>query len=1028
MTATSERDSGPGFPIVGIGASAGGLAAFDAFFSGLPTEGRPGMALVLLQHLAPDHESHLAELVRRQTPLEVVELADGMEVEKDHVYVIPPGKGMVLEGGRIRLLDPTEPRGHRLPIDGFFTSLAHELGERAICVVLSGSGSDGTQGVRAVKEAGGLVLVQDPDSTEYGEMPRSALATGMVDHVLPAGEMLSLLIDPAARGARGPSMGSSAPPSSETGTSGVPVGDETESGPPPTPSGETEALGRIFDLLQEQTGRDFSHYKQKSVRRRIDRRMALQQLELLEEYSRYLEGTPEEVDRLFNDLLIGVTRFFRDPEAFRALEEKAIPRLIEGRAPEESMRIWVPGCSTGEEAYSIAILFRERMDAAGLSSKLEIFATDIDPAAIAIARAGIYLEEIRENVTAERLERFFTHQEEAKSYRVRKSLRDLLVFSEQDLITDPPFSRMALVSCRNVLIYMDAELQNRLIPLFRYSLDPDGILFLGTSESVGQHEGLFKVVDRSAKLYQRNEELSARAGQAPGPFLTNRTRGAGTPAARSRASTTSPARRLPSPGELMERELLHHHAPAAVLVDAEGEILYLHGRTGEYLEPAPGDGRMNVLEMAREGLRRDLAVALHQATTRKGVVERADLRIEAKSSPVIVDLSVHPMENPGGDDSEAKLFLVVMDDCRRIVDFDDRESSTGARVPDGDDGASGSEAEADPRVIELEGELQAKEDYLQAMQEEMQTSNEELKSANEELQTTNEELQSANEELATSKEELQSVNEELATINAELEAKVADLSRAENDMKNLLAGTGIGTLFVDHELRIQRFTPSAVEILNLIPGVVGRPVGDLTSRLPTHDRLSDDIEAVLETLVPSAEEVQTKAGDWYLLQIRPYRTLENVIQGAVITFTDITEVKAARATLREAEVHRRLAVVVEDANDAVTMQELDGCIRAWNPAAVRIYGWSQDEALNMNYVDLAPEETKNETRAMLARLRLGDAPAPFRTRRRTKDDRILTVWVTATPLVDESGSTYALATTERIVEPDLDRPGGRVNA
>jgi two-component system, chemotaxis family, CheB/CheR fusion protein len=997
MAGKNGLDLVPDFPIVGIGASAGGLAAFDAFFSGMPSGSNPGMALVLVQHLAPDHESHLVDLIRRQTDLEVFEVTDGMKVEQNCVYVIPPGKAMVLRDGRMRLLEPTEPRGHRLPVDFFFRSLAEEHGEKAICVVLSGTGSDGTLGVRAVKGRGGLVMAQDPDSTEYGGMPRSAIATRMVDQVLPANEMLARLIDYAGHASLAPSS----PPSRTT-------------------PGEEEALGEIFDHLLGRSGHDFTGYKRNSIRRRIDRRMAVQQVERLEEYARYLAQAPEEVDALFRDLLIGVTRFFRDPEAFLALEERGIPRLLDGRPPGSTIRVWVPGCATGEEAYSIAILFREQMNAAGLRSKLQVFATDIDAGAIEVARAGKYPASIAEDVSAERLERFFSLEKDGSSYRIRKSIRDLLVFSEQDLITDPPFSRMDLVSCRNVLIYMGAGLQKKLIPLFHYALNPHGLLFLGSSESVGNFGGLFQTLDRKAKLYQRKEELSGRTRRMPEPFTPGLPRGPRV-SDREPSPKGQPARGKWSSAELMERELLKHHAPAAVLVDAEGEILYLHGRTGRFLEPTPGEGGMNILEMAREGLRRELAVSLHRAVKRKDPVHRDGLPVQTNGSPVTVDLTIRAVSTTPGDTSATNLFLVVLDDRGSRADAERGEPSTHAPKATGAEGAQGapeSEAEADPRVLRLEDELRAKEEYLQTVHEEMQTSNEALRSSNEELQSTNEELQSTNEELETSKEELQSVNEELATINAELEAKVAALSRAEDDMKNLLAVTGIGTVFVDHALRIQRFTPSATEILNLIESDVGRPVGDLTSRLPKYDRLAEDIETVLETLVPSGVEVQTQAGAWYLLRIRPYRTLENVIEGAVITFTDITEVKEARATLREAEARRRLAVVVEDAYDAVTMQDLDGRIRAWNPAAERMYGWRQAEALEMNYMDLAPDDKKDETRAMLDRLRRGDAPAPFKTRRLTRDDRVLTVWTTATALVDESGAAYAFATTERVVEPD----------
>lgn len=780
MDGMTEHDLAAEFPIVGIGASAGGLAAFDAFFSGMPSGSKPGIALVLVQHLAPDHESHLVDLVRRQTDLEVFEVTDGMKVEPNSVYVIPPAKAMELREGRMRLLEPTEPRGHRLPIDFFFRSLAEEYGDKAICVVLSGTGSDGTLGVRAVKERGGLAIAQDPDSTEYGGMPRSAIATGLVDHVLPANEMLSRLIGDAGQ--------ASLEPRSTT---------------PPAPPGEEDALREIFDLLRDRSGHDFTHYKRNSVRRRIHRRMAVQQVERLEEYARYLARAPEEIDALFRDLLIGVTRFFRDPDAFLALEEKGISQILEGRASGSTIRAWVPGCSTGEEAYSIAILIREQMDATGMRSKLQVFATDLDARAIEVARAGVYPASIRDDVSAERLERFFHIEKDGNSYRIRKSIRDLLVFSEQDLVADPPFSRLDLISCRNLLIYMGGELQKKLIPLFHYALNPDGILFLGNSESIGDFDSLFETLDRKAKLYQRKEDLSAHTRRSPEPFAPGLPSSPRAPVD-GRAPKGRPDETRWSPSELIERELLKYHAPAAVLIDAAGEVLYLHGRTGGFLEPAPGDGRMNVLEMAREGLRRELAVSLHRVVTRKEPVHRSGLRVQTNGTPLSVDLTIRAVSTAKGESSAENLFLVVPDDRRSKIDAEEGESST--ETPDSPEtgraqGARGSEAEADdPHVRRLEEELEAKEEYLQAIHEEMQTSNEELRSSNEELQSTNEELQSTNEELETSKEELQSVNEELATINSELETKVADLSRAENDMKNLLAGTQIGTVFVDHDL------------------------------------------------------------------------------------------------------------------------------------------------------------------------------------------------------------------------------------
>ncbi|MDT8341394.1 MAG: chemotaxis protein CheB [Longimicrobiales bacterium] len=982
-----------GFPVVGLGASAGGLAAFEEFFSGVPAHAPTGMAFVLVQHLAPDHESRLVDLVRRRTTMEVHEVEDGMTVEPDHVYVIPPARTMTLRGGRLRLQTPREPRGHRLPVDVFFRSLAEDQGEKAMCVVLAGTGSDGTLGVREVKGCGGLVLAQDPETIEYGGMPRNAIATGMVDHVLTPAEMPARLLRYAGRDPH-----------------------VTPPGPGAVSAGDEGALDQVFKLVRTRSGRDFTHYKRNSIRRRVERRMAVQQIGSLEEYARYLEEAPEESEALFRDFLIGVTRFFRDPEAFAALAETGIPLILQDRQGGSTVRVWVPGCSTGEEAYSIAILMRERMVAAKVHAKLQVFATDIDKRAIETARSGTYPASIAEDVSAERLERFFTSVDGGASYRIRKDIRDLLVFSDQDLVSDPPFFRLDLISCRNVLIYMGAELQRKLIPLFHFALSPGGILFLGSSETVGGHADLFTTLDRTAKLYRNSPDRPGAVRQALGPLAAAHRRRPPAPVGEHRA-TPGKDGAGPSLRERVEHELLAHHAPVAVLVDARGEILYLHGRSGRFLEPAAGEVGMNILSMARDGLRQELTIALHQAVTHDGPVHRGDLRVQTNGHRVPVRLTVRALSTGPADGARRDLYLVVLD-------TDPGEAAPGRtrprRVAGGDPEAPGGEpvgagGGTDSRVAVLEDALRAKEEYLQAVQEEMQASNEELRASIEELQSTNEELQSTNEELETSKEELQSVNEELATINTELETKVTDLSRVENDMNNLLAGTGIGTVFVDHTLRIQRFTPAATELLNLIAGDVGRPVGHLTSRLVAYDRLAEDTEAVLDTLVPREVEVRTEAGVWYLLRIRPYRTLENVIEGAVITFTEITELKEARATLEGAAAERRLAVVVRDANDAVTIQDLDGRIRAWNPAAVRIYGWTEDEAIGMSSLELAPPDTHEENRAMLACLAAGEAPDPFRTRRSTKDGRVIPVWVTATALVDEAGKAYALATTERVV-------------
>jgi two-component system CheB/CheR fusion protein len=825
-------------------------------------------------------------------------------------------------------------------------------------------------------------MAQNAESTEYDGMPRSAIATGLVDYVLPPAEMPAQLIAFAAH-----AFGTTPRPAS-----------------PPAPKSD-DAMRKVFILLRAQTGHDFSKYKQSTINRRVERRMAVHQIERLGEYVRHLQNSPPEVEALFRDLLIGVTNFFRDPATFAALEEQVIPRLFSDKDAGAAIRVWVPGCSTGEEAYSIAILLQEQIELLKQSFKVQVFATDIDSRAIGQARTGLYPASIAADISPERLARFFVQEADGTSYRVHKSLRDMLVFSEQDVIKDPPFSKLDLISCRNLLIYMGGDLQKKLMPLFHYALNPGGVLFLGTSETVGEFADLFSTLDRKAKLYQRKEDGSAARRPALGAYLPPISEAE----ADSPSSTKAPGERKLRLRELTERALLQQYAPVGALVNQRGDILYLHGRTGLYLEPAPGEPGVNILKMAREGLRRDLTTALHKAVATGEPVRHPGLRVKTNGDFTSVDLTVRPVTAVPDAATDSALFLVIFEESLPAA----QQPPEKAMAVDAVQGVDPSAVDVDARIAALKQELRAKEEYLQTTNEELETSNEELKSSNEEMQSVNEELQSTNEELETSKEELQSVNEELATVNAELQQKVVDLSRANNDMNNLLAGTGIGTVFVDYQLRIQRFTPAVTQVINLILTDVGRPVGHIVSNLAGYDRLVEDVKAVLDTLVPKEVEVQTKAGAWYLLRIRPYRTLENVIEGAVITFTEITETRNAQAALRESEALRRLAVVVRDSHDAILVQDLEGRILAWNPGAVRMYGWSEAEALTMNIRDLIPESQREASLVMVKQLARAEVLEPYHEQRIAKDGRILEVWLTATVLVNETGEAYAIATTER---------------
>lgn len=965
------------FPIVGIGASAGGLAAFEAFFSGLPPERDTGMAFVLVQHLSPDHKSMLSEIIQRSTRMEVFEVEDGMPVRPNHVYIIPPNRDMALMNGSLQLFEPGAPRGQRLPIDFFFRSLADDQHALAIGIVMSGTGSDGSLGVRAIKGAGGLILVQQPETAEFDGMPLSAIATGMADYLAAPAEMPEKLLAYLTHGGvlhTRPSI--------------------------PSPKSES-ALKKIFVLLRNKTAHDFSQYKPSTIERRIERRMAINLIPDFDDYVKLLMRTPDEVDALFRDLLIGVTQFFRDKESFAALESQVIPKLFEDHVPGTPIRIWVAGCSTGEEAYSIAILLQERLDLLKQGLPIQVFATDIDDRAVNIARQGRYPANIAADVSPERLARFFTLEPGGGEYRIHKNIRDMLIFSEQDLIKDPPFSKLDLISCRNLLIYLDADLQKKVIPLFNFALKAGGFLFLGNSEGVGEFEDLFAAVDRKAKIFRRKESYQGL------PLL---------PAGRFQIAMPSPASApQPMPGkavhghspnlrELTERVLLQV-APAAALIDAKGDIFYLHGRTGPYLEPAPGaSGVNNILKMAREGLQHSLATALRKAADSKEIVKTPGLMVKTNGHFSRVNLTVSPVPMGVSPAADASLFIVILQEA--ATDGEAREAPL-AEAPLAD-------STSDARLEALRLELRFKDDMLQSAKEELESSGEELKSSNEEMQSINEELQSANEELETSKEELQSVNEELATVNAELQNRLTALSRLNNDMANLLAGTGIATIFINHQMRILRFTPAATEIINLIPGDIGRPVAHIVSNLIGYVSLIPDIQEVLRTLAPINRDVQLQDGRWFSMRIKPYRTLDNVIEGAVISFMDISDRKLVTEEFRRVNELVHTVFSTGDAQGALVVNDMAGRIVSWNHGAERLYGWTGDEALRMADGDRIPIGDRKEAKSQSRALEDGTYKKSYLANRLGKSGSILQVMVTQTPLKDEAGKIYAIASLERI--------------
>jgi two-component system CheB/CheR fusion protein len=948
-----------------MGASAGGLEAFQKFFATMPPNA--GMAFVLAQHLDPRHTTLMPELLGRSTAMPVEQVRDETPVQPDHVYVIPPNAVLTIEAGVLRVRTPAEEKGIRMPIDSLFHSLAEDQGPNAVCILFSGSGSDGTLGLRAVKEHGGMAMAQSPESAKHDSILRSAIATGMVDHVLTPEEMPVKLLEYTGylRNLRRASAGIEA---------------ET-----------SEQLNRICAILRRRTGHDFSQYKTNTIVRRIQRRMQVLQVPSVVGYVARLRSDPKEADQLFRDLLIGVTHFFRDPAAFAVLAREVIPRIVEHAGSDGSIRVWTPGCATGEEAYSVAILFKEEMLERDVRPRVQVFAGDIDDEALDFARTGRYPEGVAEHVTPERLERFFIKQKH--SYQVSKDIREMCLFSTHNLIKDPPFSRLDLIVCRNLLIYLEAEVQQHVSTLFHYSLRQGGYLFLGPAESVSGPPELFSPVDKKHKIYQRNETVT----RPPIVFApTDRARRVATRAWSPRVPTTSHAEMVGG----LERLLLDRYAPAWIIINAEGEAVYFSPRTGKYLEPAPGIPSMDVVTMARQGLRLDLRTAIHKALKKNEEVVRPGVDVATGGGVQRINLIVRPITETASD-TEASLFLIVFQEVGPPRAKDGTASPGEGTGEDGD------------LVRQLESELRMTKEHLQATIEEVETSNEELKSSNEELLSTNEELQSANEELQTSKEELQSVNEELETINAELYKKVEELDTANSDLQNLLQSTQIPTLFLDGQLRIKRFTDAATQVFHLIETDVGRPISDIASRFA--GEMVADLKEVLRTLIPRERQVTlADGGGSYFLRILPYRRVDNVIDGLVVTYLDVTELN------RALEAQSQLAAIVASSQDAIVAASLDGVITTWNRAATEMLGYTEEEAIGQPLALITSAGKEDEMERVSARLRAGQPVAPFESVRLTKDGRELAVSVGISPVRDAGGRPVGLSAIFRDIS-DLKR-------
>ena len=906
--AAGKEDNGGLFPVVGIGASAGGLDAFLQLFHGLP--GATGMAFIVIQHMDPSKESLLPDILARSVRIPIVVAKDGMPIQPDRIHVIPPNTNMGIANGRLSLSPRPLTPGPHLPVDFFFRTLAQVRKGQAIGVVLSGNGSDGTQGIRAIKAEGGITFAQDERSAKYPGMPASASASGCVDFVLPPEGIAAEL----ARIASHPYIAKKA--------EGLVRNRALES---------DEDIGRIFLFVRDATGVDFAQYKPPTMMRRILRRMALHKIDDLKSYAVHLREHPGELDALFQDFLINVTSFFRDPGVFEALQTKVFPLLVENRAPSDAVRVWVPACSTGEEAYSVALCLLETMESRGVMFPLQIFATDIHETALEAARAGTYPEGISQDVSPERLRRFFVKTE--RGYQIAKRIRESCIFARQNLAKDPPFSRLDLISCRNALIYMRPPLQKKVMSAFQYALKPGRFLVLGTSESVGEMTELFGIVDRKYRIYARKEALARQPLNFALPWY-----GHDGSMARRRAGDIAPSL------EGIEKEadgiVLAGYGPPGVVVNEQLDIVQFRGNTAPFLAPAPGTASLNLAKMAREGLLADVRMAIRQARTKNSPVRKDGVRVGANADRKEIVLKVVPIRLPSLKDVH---FLVLFEGARAAARETARKRSHKTE---------GLPKEREEYSAQIENDLATTKEYLQTVSEEYEATNEELRSANEEIQSSNEELQSTNEELETAKEELQSTNEELITVNETLATRNVELGLANNDLVNLLGSIDIALVMVGHDLRIRRFTSDAGKVLNLISTDIGRPIGDLRPSIPLHD-LEGKIREVLETLSVREEEVTESDGRCHLVRIRPYRTEDHKIEGAVIALFDVTALKSSQRGEDNARIARD---IVETAREPLVV--LDGTfkVRFGNRSFYRVFRTTPEESEKRSLFELGDEQ------------------------------------------------------------------------
>jgi two-component system CheB/CheR fusion protein len=892
--AAAENDAkeSPGFPVVGIGASAGGLEAFSELLRYLPE--KTGMAFVLVQHLDPKHGSALQEILARTTKIPVTEVTQGVVVQPDHAYVIPANTNLTIKNGMLQLGSRVLTRGQHMPINDFFGSLAESAGQQAIGVILSGTASDGTEGCRAIKAAGGITFAQDEETAKYDSMPRNAVNAGCIDFILSPKDIARELGGISQH----PYVARVVSPGPE-GLHGM-VGSD---------------LNALFGLLRESTGVDFTNYKHTTLHRRILRRMAVHKVEKLKDYLRFIGRKPEELDELYRDLLIHVTGFFREPEAFVALRKHVYPKLFEGRKPDNPIRVWVAGCSTGEEAYSIAITLLEYMwvhsrNISQAATAIQIFATDISDTALDRARTGLYTEAAVAEISAERLKRFFVRLD--GGFQINKSIRDMCIFAKQNLVKDPPFSNLDLVSCRNLLIYLGPVLQRRVIPSLHYALKPGGYLMLGASENLGGFADHFGLVDKKDKIYQKRKTTARLTTYfANADYLPIRT------------GDSKLARELPAPFTVereVEHLLVNRFVPASIVVNDQMEIVQFHGKTGAYLEPPAGQPSFSVAKMAREGLLVDLRAALDAAKKTNGTVRKDGVQIQSEGGQREISLEVVPLRGPT---AQERFYVVVFQDAVRKPELLEDRGKAGKTVK--------VTRPAGPEAELLKRESNQLREQLRSLIEEHETTAEEFKAAHEEVLSANEELQSTNEELETAKEELQSTNEELTTLNEEMQNRNAELGSANNDLLNLLGHVDIPVVMVSNDLRIRRFTPPAQKLLNLLPGDIGRRLGEIRPNLEL-----EDLEALAREAIRRAaaqeRQVRTNEGGWQMLHVRPYKTWDNRIEGAVISLQDVDVLKRTLDQTRE-----YADTIVESAREPILVLNGKLQVTAANPAFYRAF-------------------------------------------------------------------------------------------